>query len=44
MKNLLKTIVIVVGAILAISFINKKCKENDLDLVEEIKNLLSKHF
>jgi hypothetical protein len=44
MKNLLKTIVIVGGTIWAISFINKKCKENDLDLVEEIKNLLSKHF
>jgi hypothetical protein len=44
MKNLFKLLLIVGGTILALSFIDKKCKEKDIDLFEEIKKLLSKQL
>ena len=44
MKNLLKTALIVGGTIWAVSVIDKKLKEKDIDLLEEAKKLLAKQL
>jgi len=44
MKDLLKTALIVGGTILVAKMIDKKLKENDIDLIEEAKKLIKKQL